>query len=183
MTKIIFGINVPYQTTEIDWEATDKLRIEKKLIAFGDWVRVPCIRYKTLSFELCEYCGNQITGGRAKRGWKSCSPECNKKLNGAWAHHTYEKEKVAKGIRPIFFWWKIRDECFERDNYKCQTCGVDITEYLKKGIKPPEAHHIIQIKDGGSNELSNLKTVCYDCHKKEHSRSMKIRKLHKPLEV
>jgi hypothetical protein len=181
VTKIIFGINVPYKSTEIDWEATDKLRKEDNTsrLGCGKFVRVPCIRKKNLFFELCEYCGNQIIGGRAKRKLRSCSPECNKKLGGAWAHHTEQKEREQKGIRPMFFWWKIRDECFKRDNYKCQGCGVDI----KQEFKPPEAHHIIQISEGGSNQLENLKTLCYDCHKLEHSRAGNMKRVHKCLEV
>ena len=183
MTKITFGINVPYQSTEIDWEATEKKRKETGKVYFGDWVRVPCIRNKDLFFSLCENCGNQITGGRLSRGLRSCSPECNKKLGGAWAHHTEMKEREQKGKRPMFFWWKIRDECFERDDYKCQGCRVDITEHIRRGFKPPEAHHIVPVSQGGSNKLDNLKTLCYDCHKSEHSRVGKIKRQHHCLEV
>jgi 5-methylcytosine-specific restriction endonuclease McrA len=183
LTKIIFGINVPYQSTEIDWEATDKLRKERGTFYYGDYVRAPCIKHKDLSFELCGYCGNQITGGRLSRGLRSCSPACNKKLGGAWAHHTEMKEREQKGKRPMFFWWKIRSECFERDEYKCRGCGTDITEHIKRGFKPPEAHHIIPISKGGSNQVDNLKTLCYDCHKLEHSHVGNVKKKHKCLVV
>ena len=222
LTKITFGINVPYQSTEIDWEATDKKRKEKDQIIFEglsettkeylgkklhvDWVRVPCISKKDLFFELCENCGNQITGGRLSRGLRSCSPECNKNLGGAWRHHTLEKERNLNGKRPMFFWWKIRNECFERDGYICQNpkCHkgpelkmVDITgwDYEKKDwitvrteerfVPPPdlEAHHIVPVSQGGSNKLDNLKTLCYDCHKSEHSHVGNVKRKHRCLEV
>ena len=186
LTKIIFGINVPYQSTEIDWEATEKKRKETGKVYFGDWVRVPCIRNKDLFFSLCENCGNQITGGRLSRGLRSCSPECNKKLGGAWAHHTEMKEREQKGKRPMFFWFRIRNECFERDNYKCQfqldngeICGKDI----RLDSNPGEAHHIVPVSQGGSNKLDNLKTLCYDCHKSEHSHVGNVKRKHRCLEV
>jgi 5-methylcytosine-specific restriction endonuclease McrA len=188
MTKIIWGINIPVQSEKIDWEATDKRREEiiksGKEYHFGGFVTLPCIAIQREAFfELCEYCGNQVTGGRLKRGWKSCSKECNEKVNGAWRHNTLQKERELKGTRPTFFWWKIRDECFERDNYKCRECECDVREHIKRGFQPPEAHHIIPIAQGGSNKLENLKTLCYNCHKKEHSKDRNQERKHIPLQT
>ena len=174
--KIIWGINIPYVSQEIDFDATDARRKElqelypDKYISFMDCrVWSPCIRYQDYSFELCEYCGNQVVGGRLKHHWKTCSKECNEKVNGAWAHHTLTMERELKGARPTFFWWKIRNECFGRDGWKCQRCGKDI----RTTNNPGEAHHIIPISEGGSNKLENLKTFCYGCHKIEHSHDLK----------
>lgn len=30
-----------------------------------------------------------------------------------------------------------------------------------------EADHIVEIRDGGSNDLGNLQTLCLDCHKRK----------------
>lgn len=181
MTKIIFGINVPYQSTEIDWELTkgEQEKFPDRLF-FMNHVRVPCIRHMDLYFELCDICGSQIPTGRVSRGIKTCSPACNKKKNIRWAITTENQERLLVGKRPTFFWNVIRKECFERDNYKCQDCGKDIRDNIRF---PGEAHHIVPISEGGTNELSNLKTLCYSCHKKAHSRVTKIKKQHKCLEV
>lgn len=179
MTRIIFGINVPYKSQTIDWEATEKLRKESGLSYFKDTVHVPCIRtHKELSFELCDVCGDQIVGGRAKRKLTTCCPEHNKRKWDTVNGIILERERKLVGARPTFFWQQIRHECFERDDYRCRYCGVNIREHFKSGYKPPEAHHVIPVSEGGSNELENLKTACYDCHKKEHTRIENIRRKH-----
>lgn len=62
-----------------------------------------------------------------------------------------------------------------RDRYICQQCG-----YGSKGFGNPydgyaqshriHAHHIVPIRDGGTNDLSNIITLCSRCHGMEHSR-------------
>jgi 5-methylcytosine-specific restriction endonuclease McrA len=201
LTKIIFGINVPFSSSKIDWEATDAKRKE---MGGYDHVRVPCIRhYDKLFFEICDTCGEQVIGGRLLRGLPTCSPACHKKKKDGWLYQTEQRERSLTGERPKYFWWKIRDECFKRDNHACQRCGVAprkerrevITGYNGSKLKwtyeereitiDPDihAHHIIPISQGGSNDLSNLITLCYDCHKKEHSRTERIKRQHVPLVV
>ena len=48
----------------------------------------------------------------------------------------------------------------KRDNFTCQKCKLED----KTGIKL-EAHHIIPLYLGGKDELENLITLCFDCHK------------------
>lgn len=53
-------------------------------------------------------------------------------------------------------WFDIRNQALERDNYKCVKCGQT------NGL---EVDHIIEIADGGPQfELSNLQTLCHQCH-------------------
>lgn len=167
---------MPYQSQEIDWDATERARVGSP--NYVNLIFSPCIRYQDLSFELCENCGSQVIGGRAKRKLRSCSKECNQKIGGAWAKHTLEIERQQSGKRPMFFWWKIRDECFERDGHLCKHCGKDI----RSSSKPGEAHHIVPVSKGGTNELSNLITLCYDCHKIEHSHMGNMKRKHKTLD-
>lgn len=61
------------------------------------------------------------------------------------------------GYRPLT-WGMIRDEKL-RSSRVCERCGEG---------KSVEVHHIIPLKLGGSNELSNLRTLCTDCHASEH---------------
>jgi hypothetical protein len=63
-------------------------------------------------------------------------------------------------------WRKRRAECYERDNWTCQDCGVKCTS---KGPRRIQAHHVIGRRNGGTDDLSNLVTLCLSCHhKREH---------------
>jgi hypothetical protein len=57
----------------------------------------------------------------------------------------------------------------ERDNYRCQNCGQG-----RGGANDIEihAHHIVPLKNGGSNKISNLQTLCEDCHDAVHTDRM-----------
>ena len=56
----------------------------------------------------------------------------------------------------------------KRDDYKCQKC--------KKSNVPLEVHHIVYRSKGGSDNESNLITLCCDCHKKVHRGEIKLKK-------
>ncbi|MEK7324714.1 MAG: HNH endonuclease [Chloroflexota bacterium] len=56
--------------------------------------------------------------------------------------------------------WSERSRAAKRrDGYRCVECGRNT------GL---HAHHIVPLSKGGSNDLSNLKTLCGDCHAKNH---------------
>ena len=52
-------------------------------------------------------------------------------------------------------WREIRQEVLRRDNRICQVCGKE---------RSGQVHHIIPRSQGGTNELSNLITLCGKCH-------------------
>jgi len=59
-------------------------------------------------------------------------------------------------------WPQISAAVKRRDNYTCRDCGVKLQpQYL-------HAHHIVSLSKGGTDDLSNLKTVCEKCHAKYH---------------
>lgn len=49
-----------------------------------------------------------------------------------------------------------------RDGYRCQRCG---------GTAGLEAHHITARQDGGGDVLSNMITLCHQCHQEMHRRA------------
>jgi N6-L-threonylcarbamoyladenine synthase len=53
-------------------------------------------------------------------------------------------------------YYDIRYYVFARDNYTCQVC--------KKKDKILQIHHIVHRSHGGTDRLSNLISVCTDCH-------------------
>ena len=69
-------------------------------------------------------------------------------------------------------WNKIRLTVYKRDDYKCQECGITMSETKK-------AHHVHHIKpflDSGDNSLKNLITLCPSCHRKIEAKLMRERK-------
>ncbi len=66
--------------------------------------------------------------------------------NRPWNYASNWKE-VAAGIR-------------RRDGYACKSCGAQDTEL--------HVHHIIYLSNFGTNQQSNLVTLCRACHEKEH---------------
>ena len=59
-------------------------------------------------------------------------------------------------------WRKIRNRYAEAHPL-CEQC-------LKEGRMTPmeEVHHIIPVDRGGTNEVSNLMSLCHSCHEKIH---------------
>ena len=56
---------------------------------------------------------------------------------------------------------KVRFEIFKADNYKCQICGASVKE---DGIKL-EVDHKLPVSKGGTNDKSNLWTLCFNCNR------------------
>ena len=70
----------------------------------------------------------------------------------------------------------IKNEVFKRDGYRCVQCGA------KKGDEKPDGtkvvihcDHIKPIDKGGTDEMSNLQTLCADCNLNKNNVYQKIR--------
>ena len=61
----------------------------------------------------------------------------------------------------------LRHEVFKRDGYMCVECGAT------KQDGRLHVDHIIPVSQGGSNELSNLQTLCEDCNLAKSNRAWK----------
>lgn len=66
-------------------------------------------------------------------------------------------------------WNTQRQRALERDCYTCQSCGMDEKEHLEKYDQELHVHHIVARRhfddeDPEQNDLSNLTTLCRDCH-------------------
>jgi hypothetical protein len=57
-------------------------------------------------------------------------------------------------------WYLLRNIVNTRDHNRCLICGYD---------KHISTHHIQQVRHGGSNNPSNLVTLCPNCHKEADS--------------
>lgn len=60
----------------------------------------------------------------------------------------------------------VRFEIFKRDNFTCQYCGAT----------PPDAvlevDHVTPVSKGGSNEVSNLVTACFECNRGKRDKTL-----------
>jgi hypothetical protein len=62
-------------------------------------------------------------------------------------------------------WGSRRRKVYQRDNYTCQNCGA---KGGSKGNAELHAHHIVPKSNGGTHRVSNLKTLCKQCHEAVH---------------
>ncbi len=69
-----------------------------------------------------------------------------------------QKWAYQKGVN--YGYANAREHALVRDKYTCQCCG-------KKNCRL-EVHHIVFRRNGGSDSLENLITLCEDCHKAVH---------------
>jgi 5-methylcytosine-specific restriction endonuclease McrA len=53
-------------------------------------------------------------------------------------------------------WDDLRRIVYARDGYRCMNCGASGVEL--------HAHHIVPLSRGGTNNLTNLTTLCERCH-------------------
>jgi 5-methylcytosine-specific restriction endonuclease McrA len=75
---------------------------------------------------------------------------------------------------PRGFEWKARRlECYARDNWSCRDCGVKCSSGngARASSTRIQAHHIVRRRDGGSDDLTNLVTLCLGCHTRREQRS------------
>ncbi len=61
---------------------------------------------------------------------------------------------------------KIRFEIFKRDSFTCQYCGKKAPEVIL------HIDHIIPIAKGGTNDISNLITSCFECNSGKSDREL-----------
>lgn len=69
-------------------------------------------------------------------------------------------DKIKKTPR-ILIPKEVRKYIYNRDKNQCQGCGKKLTETMLN------IDHIIPLAKGGSNDISNLQTLCSDCNQKK----------------
>lgn len=116
-----------------------------------------------IDYENCMYCHKPVTNATAyflSNGMK-LHKDCYNKCVGN--NGVVEKDVIGKAHA---FWpgyppdWDTRKAGVLREaDYRCQICGRRV---------PLDVHHIKPITAGGTNEFSNLRAICHDCHRGEH---------------
>lgn len=121
----------------------------------------------------CVVCRKEFKVVAMLRKQQTCSQECletrrKARMRGAnnpsWLDGRSYDKRCYRGDD----WEKQRLACYRRDRFACQKCGVRCIsrKMLNKenGHLLIQCHHVVDYKDGGTNELSNLVTFCARCH-------------------
>ena len=95
-----------------------------------------------------------------------------------------KKRALRPGRREGEDLWRLRLDCFERDNFTCRKCGQKIAwdqeESILWGQPRGEMAHIKSRGAGGKDELSNVRTLCPEHHRLEHNGGKPVPKKEKP---
>lgn len=113
--------------------------------------------YKARVVKTCLHCGKPIPLIPCRSNRIYCSQECS------IAHRQGENSAAWKGgVTPATTkrcmkpeWRRIRAKVISERGNVCECCG----EY------GDNVHHIIAVKDGGTDDPSNLKVLCRSCHR------------------
>lgn len=66
-------------------------------------------------------------------------------------------------------WPELRAKALRRDRYRCVRCGCGMD------ARTLHVHHIVPLSRGGSNEMTNLETICVKCHAEAHPGNARLR--------
>ena len=61
----------------------------------------------------------------------------------------------------------LRFDVFHRDDFRCQICGITASEGARL-----EVDHKIPVAKGGSDEMSNLWTLCFNCNRGKGTKNL-----------
>lgn len=88
---------------------------------------------------------------------------CEKHRGCGWQRHQKGRTATQRGYGAM--WRKLRAMVLERDRYLCREC-------LSKGlyVSATTVDHIIAKAHGGSDDLSNLQSLCEQCHRMKTAR-------------
>jgi|AntDeeMetagen681_2_1112603.scaffolds.fasta_scaffold00955_10 5-methylcytosine-specific restriction endonuclease McrA/uncharacterized protein YpuA (DUF1002 family) len=86
---------------------------------------------------------------------------CEACYNSKNAEKTHKKPDYPKN------WDKVRKKVYQRDDYRCQNCGL-AGSYHQEGHTELHAHHIVPRAKRGNDVMSNYTTLCKYCHENLH---------------
>jgi len=129
------------------------------------WLESEGLKSETYEVQICrlhEYCEQKIESGLVAEA-VGCSPSYARRFSYDDERGGFQKEwsksnqneKVSPGART---------KIINRDGGCCLRCGLEDETEL-------EVHHILPVSQGGTNDDSNLATLCSHCHEAAHGGS------------
>lgn len=94
-----------------------------------------------------------------------CSRRCYHEANSGKSSALYRggRYDAAKRFYQSQEWKDLSAQCKERDGHICQECQQAFPS------RRLHAHHLIERRDGGTDTLDNLITLCLSCHRRHHT--------------
>lgn len=111
----------------------------------------------------CVVCGNQFKPFYTTD--RFCSTKCAQKHSSSRHNHKLTFKKSIRFREPVSR-TRAKAKAKARDNYRCRLNGVD--GHICSGRS--EAHHILYLSEGGTDNGWNLITLCGLAHATVHSR-------------
>ena len=93
--------------------------------------------------------------------------ECRSKYKRWTIYQKFKGSSIARYGRK---WYKLRQSILKRDSYLCQEC-------LRNGKYQvaEDVDHIVPLTQGGTDDESNLQSLCHECHKIKTARESQTR--------
>ena len=82
------------------------------------------------------------------------------------------KRKAARDEALIFA--ELRRQVWERDGRRCRVCGTSLALATGNPFVDLHAHHVVFRSQGGTDDLSNLVSLCHACHEGVHQHRVEI---------
>ncbi len=134
---------------------------------------------------LCRWCHAEVPKGRqswcsqqcvdaylARKGWQHLYSRVKKRDHGLCAICGVDTEKQIRICRWALVWTK-RFDCYSWEWYRDLQLQLGMAPHLSRQW---QADHIVPRSKGGLNILSNLRTLCIECHKHVTAKQAKLRR-------
>jgi 5-methylcytosine-specific restriction endonuclease McrA len=120
---------------------------------------------RTIKEVACKSCGVMHMGKSTVSRCIDCAKELRKEQKKKQKHN-HQHRKRARYYGCVYAPLN-RKYIFERDNYKCYLCGIDVV--LSKIYREDQAtiDHVIPMSKGGAHTYDNVKTCCNKCNSKK----------------
>lgn len=107
----------------------------------------------------CRVCGNITAHSKSIYCSRICmakayEEDLRKESNPNWKGG--KNKRFSSGIS-----LSLRKRVLAKDNHKCKICGVKDWDKIPSIL---HIHHIVEVKNGGTNDMENLETLCFVCH-------------------
>ena len=111
--------------------------------------------------KVCKCCGARFTPPYGSKRRDFCTDSCAKRVGRAVSkalRNARTRGNRAESVNPF--------KVFERDEWKCQMCGIDTPRSLRGTTDPraPELDHLVALSLGGEHSLSNVACLCRRCN-------------------
>lgn len=135
---------------------------------------------------VCDQCGTEFRQHSKAKIERNNYNFCTRKCKETWSsiHQTGENNPNWRGGHADYYgpnWHRQARAARKRDGYRCQCCGIT----QKNGRRSFDVHHIVPFRTFGyirdknnnyeqANDLSNLITLCQQCHAKAEAKLIPI---------